>query len=118
METKPNGQDKSQQVTENLGHNKQYTEYKLDIETKMKTENGAQVFSMHIADVGKETRKCRVEPHRAERLNRNWHTRRFILIESSKPKPEKIKRRYSTFDEREETGAEWHDEFIFETAKR
>mgnify|MGYP006280098735 CR=1 FL=1 len=115
--TKPTGQEIDQKP--DLGHNVEYVEYKLDIDTKFRTNDlGAKVFDYHRMTVGKLIKsKIRVEPRRADALNKQAHSRAAYLFKQSdvdeKGVPEMIKRSRVSIDVFHETGTEWKDEFTY-----
>ncbi len=75
--------------------NREYGEYKISVEIKMKKlKGGGEELDHYIGEVGKKVKTVRIEPKRAEQMNKQWENRKIIYLDIAKPIPDTIKRSY------------------------
>lgn len=88
--------EKDAPVEENKPNaNKSYKECKLTVETVMEPQqDGSEKLSHYVMEPGKVIKTVKIEPHRAQQLNRSAHTRKIIYLPESDEMPAKIHRSY------------------------
>lgn len=93
-------------------HNRQYTEYKLDVDTHMRNvKGGGQELNYHMCEFGKAVKTdIFIEPKRALQMNRQFENRKRIYWPTDEKLPLKIKRIAET---NEDGYPIWKDEIIY-----
>lgn len=97
-----------------LGHNKQYTRYQVQVTPILVNRFGSQVFDrFEIIMQQKLLTNIRIEPKRAEQLNKKMHTTNHILIEDGGKMPIKVIRKLREDGDLEINGG-YIDTYIYE----
>lgn len=82
-----------------VNYNKEYEEIELKVESFMKVvAGGGETLNYHMCKFGDVRKTVKIEPKRAEQLNRAFEVRKVIYWEVGTEKPKAIKRKSVTDD--------------------